>query len=214
MVDISPARTRREREKADQRQAILDSARAIAASEGWAAVTTRKVADRIEYSHPTLYEHFDSKTALLAELTREGYRQLLSALQTARRKCPDPATAARAMAMAYCTFAWTHRELYEVMHGLSGTYIDPDTYRAEGAAVIAEARDVIESWAQAQKVNVASAGDAVLILWSTLHGIASLALAKQMIGGKKHASELALRAVDDLLSAWRTAQRPATGACT
>jgi len=206
MVDISPARARREREKVAQRQAILDAARDIAASDGWAAVTTRKVAERIEYSHPTLYEYFDSKTALLTELNREGYRQLLAVLQAARRKSDDPAEAARTMAQAYCAFAWTHRELYEVMHGLSGTQIDPDTYRKEGQAVIGEARGAIETWARAEKAKVCNAEDAVLVLWSTLHGIASLALNKQMIGGKKHAAELATRAVNDLLSAWRMAK--------
>jgi AcrR family transcriptional regulator len=32
------------------RQSILSAAREIAAEEGWQAVTTRKVAERIEYS--------------------------------------------------------------------------------------------------------------------------------------------------------------------
>lgn len=206
MVDIIAPKTRREREKLQLRQSILDAAREIAASEGWAAVTTRKVAERIEYSHPTIYEHFGSKNALLAELTREGYRRLLAELQAARAESANPAEAARNMAQAYCTFAWAHRELYEAMHGLSGVHVDAEAYRVEGQAVIAEARAAIEAWAKAEKVKVCAADDAVLVLWSTLHGIASLALNKQMIGGKKHAAELAARAVDDLLSAWRVAR--------
>ena len=92
------------------------------------------------------------------------------------------------------------------MHGLSGATIDPDSYRQEGMAIIAEARAVIEAWARGEKVKMCNADDAVLILWSTLHGIASLALSKQMIGGKKHAAELATRAVDDLFAAWRAAK--------
>ncbi len=203
--ESSPARTRREREKAQQRQAILDAAREIAAREGWQAVTTRRVAERIEYTHPTLYEHFESKNALLAELTRDGYRQLLAALRAARAKADSPLQAARQMAQAYCAFAWTNHELYEVMHGLSGVYIEPDSYRKEGEAVIAEARTALEAWARAEHIALTGVDDAVLILWSTLHGIASLALNKQIIGGKKHAAELAARAVDDLLSAWRAA---------
>lgn len=204
---MTPARTRREREKLAQRQAILDAAREIAAQEGWGAVTTRKVADRIAYSHPTIYEHFDSKGALLAEITRQGYRQLRAALQTARYTAPHPAQAVRDMAQAYCTFAWSHRELYEAMHGLSGVHVEPDSYRQEGEAVIAEARAALEAWARAEKVKPVGVDDAVLLLWSMLHGIASLALNKQIVGGKKHAAQLAARAVDDLLSAWRTARR-------
>lgn len=203
---MTPARARREREKVQQRQAILDAAREIAASEGWQAVTTRKVADRIEYTHPAIYEHFDNKHALLTEINREGYRRFLAVLQTARARANNPTQAARDMAQAYCAFAWTHRELYEVMHGLSGVHIEPDSYRKEGQAVIAEARAAIEAWAKSEGVRVNHSEDAVLILWSTLHGIASLALSKQLIGGKRHAAELAARAVDDLLLAWRAAR--------
>lgn len=203
---MTPARARRERDKLNQRQAILDAAREIAASEGWGAVTTRRVAERIEYSHPTLYEHFDSKHALMAELNREGYRLLLAELRAARAKASGPTQAIHDMSQAYCAFAWTHRELYEVMHGLSGVYIEPDAYRKEGEAVIAEARAAIEAWAKAEGMKTSGVDDAVLILWSTLHGIASLALNKQIVGGKKHAAALAARAVDDLLSAWRAAK--------
>lgn len=207
MVDALPARTRRERERTAQRQAILDAAQDIAAREGWQAVTTRKVAERIDYSHPTIYEHFTSKHALLVEINRAGYRQLLRALQAARSKhTHDMLEAARAMAQAYCNFAWQHHELYEVMHGLSGVVIDPASYRDEGMAIVVEARAVIEAWAKCEGVKVCNADDAVLILWSTLHGIAALALSRQMIGGKKHAAELARRAVDDLFAAWRAAK--------
>jgi AcrR family transcriptional regulator len=45
---------RRERERQAIRQSILSAARQIAIEEGWQAVTTRKVADRIEYSQPTI----------------------------------------------------------------------------------------------------------------------------------------------------------------
>ncbi len=203
---MTPARARRERDKLQQRQAILDAAREIAASEGWGAVTTRRVAERIEYTHPTIYEHFESKGALLAELTREGYRLLLAELQAARARARDPEQVVRDMAQAYCAFAWTHRELYEAMHGLSGVSIEPEAYRKEGEAVIAEARAALEAWAKAEGVKTARVDDAVLILWSTLHGIASLALNKQIVGGKKHAAALAARVVDDLLSAWRVAK--------
>ena len=63
MLEIveTPILTRREREKIQLRQAILDATQAIAAKEGWQAVTTRKVAEKIEYSLPTLYEYFENK---------------------------------------------------------------------------------------------------------------------------------------------------------
>jgi AcrR family transcriptional regulator len=200
---IGATKTRREIQKVTLRQSILDAAREIAQTEGWNAVTIRKVADAIGYSHPTLYEFFKDKTALLTELNREGFAQLLIALKNSRQKTSNPEQTVQDMSLAYCNFAWTHRELYEVMHGLSGVLLDESSYHDEAQAVIAEARDAIMLWAKAEKLKITNADDAVLILWSTLHGIASLALAKQMIGGKKHAAALAQQAVSDLLNAWK-----------
>ena len=59
---------RRDRERQEIKQAILTAAREIAAVEGWQSVTIRKVAERIEYSPPTIYEHFANKEAILLEL--------------------------------------------------------------------------------------------------------------------------------------------------
>jgi AcrR family transcriptional regulator len=43
-------RERREREKAEIREKILDAARELFVNEGYEAVSMRKIADRIEYS--------------------------------------------------------------------------------------------------------------------------------------------------------------------
>lgn len=47
---------RRERERAERRQAIVTAARELAEAEGWEAVTTRRLSDRIEYSQPVLVD--------------------------------------------------------------------------------------------------------------------------------------------------------------
>lgn len=202
-----PTLTRREREKIQLRQAILDATQEIAAKEGWQAVTTRKVADKIEYSLPTLYEYFENKAALLAELNREGYRQLLAVLQHTRKSAPNPTRAILDGAQAYCNFAWQRRELYEVMHGLSGVVLETDSYHAEAQALTNEAQTALEDWARTEGIqvqNTTSLNDAVQILRALLHGIASLAIAKQIAGGKKVAAALALRATADQLNAWKT----------
>lgn len=203
MVDATPAKARRLRERQELRRSILEAARAIAAAEGWSAVTTRRVAETVAYSHPTIYEFFDSKDALLAELNREGYRRLLTALCAARAKAAGAERAIQDMAQAYCAFAWQHRELFEVMHGLSGAPLDAGGYHAEAQAVLAEARDALAEWSAAAGAPMRDTDDAVHVLWAALHGIASLALAKQIPGGKRRAAALAYHAVDDLLSAWR-----------
>jgi len=81
---------RRERERQAIRQSILSAARQIAIEEGWQAVTTRKVADRIEYSQPTIYEYFDNKEAILMALVYQRFESMLAAMQTARAQHEQP----------------------------------------------------------------------------------------------------------------------------
>src|SRR5713226_3356020 len=96
---------RRERERQEIRQSILSAARAIAAEEGWQAVTTRKVADRIEYSQPTIYEYFENKEAILLALLHQGFEDMLAAMQTARAQHEQPEEQLLAMTRAYWSFA-------------------------------------------------------------------------------------------------------------
>src|SRR3954463_6957471 len=111
---------RRDRERQELRQAILTASRDIAAREGWQAVSIRKVAERIEYSPPTIYEHFTSKEALLLELMREGFRLLMERVQAGSSSAAAPEARIMAVARAYWDFAWDYPELYQVMHGLGG----------------------------------------------------------------------------------------------
>src|SRR5262249_7451082 len=92
---------RRERERQAIRQSILSAARAIAAEEGWQAVTTRKVAERIEYSQPTIYEYFENKEAILLALLHHGYERLLQAMQHAARGTQEPEERLLAICEAY-----------------------------------------------------------------------------------------------------------------
>jgi len=59
---------RKQRERAALRLAILNATRELATEFGWNAVTLRRIAERIEYSAATVYEHFANKDAILAAL--------------------------------------------------------------------------------------------------------------------------------------------------
>jgi AcrR family transcriptional regulator len=67
---------RRERERIELRQKILDAARELFAERGYQAVTMREIAKRIEYSATALYKHFVDKEALVRELCRHDFDAL------------------------------------------------------------------------------------------------------------------------------------------
>jgi len=74
---------RRERERAEREKLIIAAARELAETEGWDAVTTRRLAERVEYSQPVLYSHFDGKEAIKAAVAVEGFAELATGLTAA-----------------------------------------------------------------------------------------------------------------------------------
>jgi len=81
---------RKERERAQRRQIIIDAARELAEVEGWESVTTRRLADRIEYSQPVLYSHFGGKDAIVSAVALEGFGELGALLHQARKRPVQP----------------------------------------------------------------------------------------------------------------------------
>jgi AcrR family transcriptional regulator len=195
------SKERREREREATRQAILEAALMIAAQEGWQAVTMRRVAERIEYSPSALYKYFEDKEAILETLLVQGFARLLEELRQAAAEEEDPEERLLRIASAYWSFVWRNQTLYELMFSLHQGLHDIK----EAKATFALVRSALASWSEAHAVALRDLDDAVDILWATLHGLVSLALAFLIYGGPPRAQLLLKRAVHDLLRAWKQA---------
>ncbi|WP_245975163.1 TetR/AcrR family transcriptional regulator [Deminuibacter soli] len=107
------------RQKEEVRCQILDAAWQIVKEEGWQSLSMRKIADRIEYTSPIIYGHFENKEALLQEFTRKGFVKLCEMIRAAYQAHIDNAPARlEAMWMAYWNFAFANRESYQLMYGV------------------------------------------------------------------------------------------------
>jgi AcrR family transcriptional regulator len=200
-----PTKQRRERERAALRQQILDAAREIAREAGWQAVTVRKVAERIEYSHAAIYAYFDNKEAILLELLREGFGLLQEELRVAQEAPGTPEERLQHMTMAYWNFARIHPELYQVMHGLGGipfgTTQTPSEARGAFAQLRAGVVRALEQFADVSRIDVNREVD---MLWAALHGLVSLSMTERLAGDKQRATELVASTGERFLAAWRT----------
>jgi AcrR family transcriptional regulator len=105
---------RRERERLELRAKILDAARALFVSDGYEAVTMRKIADKIEYSPTAIYIHFHDKAALLKELVADDFAKLAAQFQKIGR-VPDPVERLTRSGRAYIEFGLTHPNHYLLM---------------------------------------------------------------------------------------------------
>src|ERR1700741_4940492 len=92
--------------KEETRINILDASLDIVKEEGWQALSMRKIADKIEYTAPIIYEYFANKEAILLELTKKGFMLLANRMQDARNKHTELADQLEAMWLAYWNFAF------------------------------------------------------------------------------------------------------------
>jgi AcrR family transcriptional regulator len=161
----------RARRVAERRQQILDAARAVADADGWAAVTSRRLADAIGYTQPVLYQHFPGgKTEIMRTVALAGFAELAEATRAAMGR-KTGARAAAAVAGAYLDFAAAHPSLYEAMFQL------PIDARFAQDDAEAELRSGFNALAAALDD---SDGTATEVFWSALHGMSLLERAGRM----------------------------------
>ena len=105
---------RRERQKAETRQAILDAARELFVADGVEATTMRAIAAKIGYTPTAIYHHFRDKDALIVELCMADFTSLGQAMYKIGR-IEDPVERIRRMGMAYTDFALDNPSQYRFM---------------------------------------------------------------------------------------------------
>jgi len=159
---------RKERQRAERYELILATARELAEAEGWDAVTTRRLAELINYSQPVLYSHFKGKAEIMAAVATRGFEELATRLQeeTANRVgAPD---VLRNVCAAYLDFARTRSVVYEAMFVLPTgiKFASEDTPPALRAAFAA----LVTALGPERQDTVALAE----VLWSALHGMVVL----------------------------------------
>src|ERR1700747_96287 len=105
---------RRERERSETRDKILDAARELFVSEGYEGVSMRKVAERIEYSPTAIYVHFADKNELFHELCRRDVARLQEVVAVAEMPT-DPIERLRQIGRNYVQFGMSFPNHYVFM---------------------------------------------------------------------------------------------------
>ena len=165
---------RRERERAERHQLIIDAARELAESEGWDAVTTRRLAEKVEYSQPVLYSHFKGKDAIVRAVAIEGCGVLARELRKAR--AAHGKSRLQVAAEAYLEFAERRPALYDAMFVQQvdipwGTDEVPQELRDAFGELVA----AVETVAGERDLETLTE-----LFWSALHGIATLTHGKRL----------------------------------
>jgi AcrR family transcriptional regulator len=169
---------RKQRERAERERLIVATARELAEQQGWDAVTTRRLAERIEYSQPVLYSHFRGKREIIGAVALQGAADLATAVRAATSAADRPRARVTALARTYLDFAARNPAVYDALFQLDGglVYAQEDTPEPLKDAFAA----LLECLAEV-------AGDSVHpglfteTFWAALHGLATLTRAGRLL---------------------------------
>lgn len=109
---------RRQRDKEETKQKLLQAAREIAIQEGWHSVTIRKIADKVEYTPPIVYEYFENKDDLFRELIYTGFEILQKEFEAASQEETDPKKLLLRLALINWKFVHENPDLFQLMFNL------------------------------------------------------------------------------------------------
>ena len=175
---------RREREKSETRDKILDAARELFVTEGYEGVSMRKVADKIEYSPTAIYVHFADKQELFRELCHRDYAQLAQVFQSSVIST-DPVERLRQIGAIYIEFGTQYPNHYKFMFMTPHPAHEPDDVDREMMGNPERDAYAFLKWAVQQAIDAGcfreEFDDAELVsqtLWASVHGVISLHIAK------------------------------------
>ncbi|WP_447642897.1 TetR/AcrR family transcriptional regulator [Paracnuella aquatica] len=165
--------------KEETRCNILSAAMEIGRSEGWQALSMRKIADKIDYTAPIIYEYFANKEALKEALTMIGFRKLSQLMQEKAAPLRTPEEKIVAMWRAYWDFAFEEEEFYQLMYGVEINCCQFDNKSTDFTLPAELIWDVIETFPWAKGKSEADICKIYYTYWSVVHGLVSINLVQE-----------------------------------
>ena len=171
-------RERREREKENLRESILDAASELFAKDGYESVSMRKIAEKIEYSPTTIYLYFKDKNDLLNQICEETFAKLIKDWQKIEDKTDDPLTGLRKAMAAYVEFGFKYPNHYELTFTKPlYDFLGEDEQPFEGSMGQKAFEHIVSQVTKSMEAGQIKQGDVAAIsqlIWAMGHGIVSL----------------------------------------
>jgi len=179
-VSVSRSQMRRDSEKAATRRLILETARAMFAREGYERTTMRAIADQIGYTATAIYHHFADKDTLMLELCALDFRELGAALASIGG-ITDPIERIMQMGRNYVRFALEHPEQFRFMFLIDRPMPSPEEVApfdpGEGGYEFLLKAVIDALNAGRFRAEYTDADLLAQMLWSAMHGVATLHIA-------------------------------------
>ncbi len=166
---------RKEREKLEMREKILQAATELFLEKGFEATSMRNIAQKIEYSPGTIYLHFKDKSELFFALHQQGFQRFHAVLQEVMH-IENPYERLKAIGKQYLKFAFENPEMYDLMFIIRAPMesLREDECWNTGMTTHQCLIDTVEEGLQKGFIIGKDIHSVALVMWSMVHGIASL----------------------------------------
>lgn len=173
---------RRIRERLDTRQSILATARELFLLKGFEATTIRNIAEKIEYSPSTIYQHFKDKNEIFYTIHSEAFAELVRYLNASEMH-KNPMDQLIALGQIYIQFALENPELYDLMFIMEApidflNYLE-DANWTEGKMAFDYLKSVIANCIQQGLIKETDLESLSYLIWSTVHGLVTISIRKR-----------------------------------
>jgi AcrR family transcriptional regulator len=163
----------------DLRNSLIRAALGLVAERGVEGFSLREAARTVGVSASACYRHFADREELLAAVAHEGLDTLADKMRVAAaahegESAFDAVCRFWAYSEAYLHFALEHPAHFRVMHAVPKSEHSREIMLPRSPAVLAQSG--MEALVAAGVVAPESAGRALLACWTSVHGLASLAV--------------------------------------
>jgi len=198
---------RKEREKMEMRDRILEAATEMFLEDGYEKTSIRNIAEKIEYSPATIYLYFKDKDDLFFAIHEIGFANLLMEMQKVV-DIQNPLERLRAIGITYIEFALANPEYYDLMFIMRAPMnaikerVDEEQCWKYGEATLALVQSIITECIEKKLIKEADPLLTSFYIWSTVHGMVALQI-RDRFGVLKVTPEIIkhmiIKSIDELI---------------
>lgn len=200
---------RREREREERRNQILDAARSLLFEKGLNATSINQIAKLAEIGVGTIYFYYKSKEEIFADLQEEGLELLFARILRASNKDLPPDEKLREIGLQYIRFSEKNREYYDIINYFLASpkiFFAPNLKSKvdrHGSRIIGLIIETINTGTRSGLFQSTSPRRDAITLWGTLHGLIQFRKLKDtVLDGDSH-KKILDHAVDHFINGLR-----------
>lgn len=172
---------RKEREKQEMRNLIIESATQLFLKQGYDKTSIRNIAEDIEYSPATIYLYFKEKDEIFYVIHENAFAILDQELRK-HDVVEDPFERLAAIGKTYIRFAIENPDYYDLMFIMRApmAQIKSEEKWEAGDCAFGYLLETLSACLEQQRIKPVDLHVAAVTTWSFVHGLASLYIRERM----------------------------------